>query len=291
MSKTLAATALALGLFAASPAIGQAQPAGVSGYVLPDTECWEFAGADGHPYQIFVSRPVGPPPPGGFPVLYLLDGNAIFAGFAETRRIYDYMKADTGKAIVVGIGYKTDEAYALRRIFDFTGAPPPPPWDAELGKVASGGWDAFLDFLTGPLRKEVARRYPIDRNRQALFGHSLGGLLALHALFTRPNAFHAIIAASPSLFWQDREMQREEHAFAAALAAGRTTRVSRLMVVWGELEETALERWDAEAFAKRMEPLSAFGLRTRSERFAGETHITVPSRSVPSALRFAFAWP
>ncbi|WCM25721.1 alpha/beta hydrolase-fold protein [Sphingomonas sp. QA11] len=291
MSRSLATSALALCLLGASPAFAQTRPPVAPGYVLPDTETWELKGEDGYSYQIFVSRPAGPAPEGGYPVLTVLDGNAMFAGFAETRRMHDYMKADTGKAIVVGVGYKTDKAYDIRRIFDLTGGPPPPPWDVQLGKVPNGGWDTFLDFLTGKLRSELDRRYTINRDRQALYGHSLGGLFAVHALFTRPTAFHALIAASPSLFWHDLEMQKEERAFAAGLQAGNIQKVGRLMVVWGEREDTVLERWDSEAFVKRMEPLSAFGLRTRSEAYAEEVHITVPSRSVTSALRFAFTWP
>lgn len=291
MSRLLATSALALFLLGASPAFARTQPAAATGYVLPDTETWELKGEDGYPYQIFVSKPAGPAPEGGYPVLTVLDGNAMFAGFAETRRMHDYMKADTGKAIVVGVGYKTDKAYDIRRIFDLTGGPPPPPWDIQLGKAPNGDWDRFLDFLTGKLRSELDRRYTINRDRQALYGHSLGGLFAVHALFTRPTAFHALIAASPSLFWHDREMQKEERAFAAGLQAGNIQKVGRLMVVWGEREDTVLERWDAEAFVKRMEPLSAFGLRTRSEAYVDEVHITVPSRSVTSTLRFAFTWP
>lgn len=291
MSRLLATSALVLCLLSASPGFAQMQPSSVPGYVLPDTETWELKGEDGYPYQIFVSRPDGPTPEGGYPVLTVLDGNAMFAGFAETRRMHEYMKADPGKAIVVGVGYKTGKAYDVRRIFDLTGGPPPPPWDAQLGKAPNGGWDKFLDFLTGKLRSELDRRYTINRDRQALYGHSLGGLFAIHALFTRPAAFHALIAASPSLFWHDREMQTEERDFTAGLQAGRIQKVGRLMVVWGEREDTVLERWDAEAFVKRMEPLSAFGLRTRSEAYAEEVHITVPSRSVTSTLRFAFTWP
>lgn len=86
-------------------------------------------------------------------------------------------------------------------------------------------------------------------------------------------------------------MLKEERDFAAGLQSGQITKVSRLMVVAGEREETSVERWEPEAFVKRMEPLSAYGLFTRSEIYVGEGHITVPSRSVTETLRFAFSWP
>src|SRR5687768_12731246 len=105
-------------------------------YVMPDTEAWEIPGADGV-YRIFVSRPKGEPPEGGFPVLYVLDGNAMFAGFAETRRMVEW--TDAGKAIVVGVGYPTDMAYDVRRIDDFTGAPTTSGAYAKFAKEKSGG--------------------------------------------------------------------------------------------------------------------------------------------------------
>lgn len=287
--------AAALVVAASAVAKTSPQPSGSAssgpGYVLPETETFELRGADGYPYQIYVSKPKDAAPTGGFPVLYVLDGNAMFAGFAETRRILSMEKSDVSKSIIVGVGFKTDMPYSERRLYDFTGGPPPPPWDAAFAKIPNGGWDKFLDFLTGPLRTEIGRRYPINAERQALFGHSLGGLLAVHALFTRPTAFHAIIAASPSVFWHNQEMLKEEHDFVARLQSGAIPNVARLMVVCGENEETSLERWDAEALARRMEALSGYGLRTRSEVYIGEGHITVPSRSVTSSLRFAFAWP
>jgi predicted alpha/beta superfamily hydrolase len=287
----IAAAALASAALAA-PAAADPRPdhAAASGYTLPSTETWDIAADSGEIYRIFVSYPATEPPAEGWPVLYVLDGNAIFAGFAETRRMLE--KQDPGKSIVVGVGYPTDKAYDLRRLYDLTAASPPPsPWREQFAQERRGGRDKFIDFLTGRLRTEVGKRYRINRDRQALFGHSLGGLLAVHALYSRPEAFHAIVAASPSLFWNEREMVQEERDFTARLQAGKIAKVSRLMVVAGEHEEVALERWDAEAFAKRMEPLSAHGLRTRSEVYKGEGHMTVPIRAVADTLRFAASWP
>ncbi len=36
----------------------------------------------------------------------------------------------------------------------------------------------------------MERDYPIDRGRQTIFGHSLGGLFVLQVLLTRPDMFH-----------------------------------------------------------------------------------------------------
>jgi predicted alpha/beta superfamily hydrolase len=291
-------TALALGsvafpAMAQSPTTAAAAPTG-SGYVLPDTETWEYKSDDGYPYQIFISKPQGAAPPEGYPVLYVLDANAMFAGFAETRRILSYMNSDLGKTIIVGIGYKTDKAYDVRRIYDFVQdfQKPIMPAQVPLAVYKAGGRDAFAHFILDRLKPELARRYSINANRQALFGHSFGGLFALYLLYSHPTQFHAIIAASPSIWWNDQEIVTEERAFAAKLMQGKIQGpVSSIRVVTGELDETAVENIDAVALARRLEPLSAYGLRSEFEMFKGETHITVPSRSVTSTLRFAFTWP
>ncbi|QDX27528.1 alpha/beta hydrolase [Sphingomonas suaedae] len=280
----------AAALAVATPGWAQQAPAPAAPrYAMPFTATWDMKAAHGDTYRIFVSYPEGEPPEGGFPVLYVTDGNALFAAFAETRRMIGWTKGQ--EMIVVGIGYPTDDAYHVRRIDDFTGAPTTSPAYAKFAKEKNGGWDRFLDFLTVELRGEIGKRYPINAQRQSLFGHSLGGLFAVHTLFTRPSAFHTIIAASPSLFWHEALTLQEERAFTARLREGKGGAVARLMVVSGEREEAILERWDAEAFAKRMEPLSAFGLRVQSQVYKDEGHMTVPVRAISDTLRFALTWP
>lgn len=269
-----------------------------SGYVVPETETWELAAEGSEPYQIFVSRPKGSPPDEGYPVLYVLDGNAYFASFAEARRNEESWRNQPGfnpsiaQSLIVAIGYATDWPFDTRRLYDFT---PPnlaqvPPAQARLAKVRAGGQERFLDFLVNRLRPEVARRYSINPHRQALFGHSLGGLFALHVLYTRPNAFHTIIAASPAQGWNNQAILAEERAFAHRLSQAQVADpMSRILILAGEHEELIVR--DAEALARRLEPLSAFGLRSRFEELHGETHISVPSRAVTTTLRFAFEWP
>jgi predicted alpha/beta superfamily hydrolase len=267
-------------------------PANAPGYVLPDTQTWELKSAEDYPYQIFVSVPKVAPPAEGYQVLYVLDGNAMFAGFAEARRIQEYMTSPIGKTIIVGIGYQTDQAYdTTRRLYDFTQDFKKPLKPAQQ-KLKAGGRDQFAAFILNRLRPEIARRYKVNPERQSLYGHSLGGLFSLYMLFNHPTEFHAIIAASPSTWWNDQGILLEERAFAAKLIEGKLPATpSRIRIVAGDLEETSANVTDSQAMAKRLELLSGYGLRSEFELFKGETHITVPSRSVTSTLRFASTWP
>ena len=177
-------------MLAAAPLAAQDRSGGqppMPGYTMPATQMWDMTSDSGEIYRIFVSYPtVGEAPAEGYPVLYVLDGNAMFAGFAETRRIQEY--EDVGKSIVVGVGYPTDLAYDTRRLNDFTAkmhetrAREP----EAAGAIQDRRTRRLPPFPDRRAAAEIGRRHKINPERQALFGHSLGGLFALHALYTSP---------------------------------------------------------------------------------------------------------
>jgi len=162
----------------------------------------DLVSRSGREYRGFVARPAGPPPPGGFPVLYLLDANATFATVVEAIRLRAPRPEVTGvvPTVVVGIGYPVEGPYdRVRRTLDFT-----PPGSAQPG---TGGADDFLAFLTRELAPEVERSTGADPARRILFGHSLGGFFVLRTLFTAPGAFRGYVAASPSTWWDARALE------------------------------------------------------------------------------------
>ncbi|KAK3364313.1 Alpha/Beta hydrolase protein [Lasiosphaeria hispida] len=127
--------------------------------------------------------------------VYVLDGNAFAttaSEFLKRRKPVDPSQPD---ALVVGIGYPlTDSVYALtQRAIDF-GAPIP-------GEPVPFGADAFLDSIDLHLRPWVRDTvFPgVNFSRDALYGHSSGGLFVTWALINRPDMFDTWIAASPSL--------------------------------------------------------------------------------------------
>lgn len=273
---------------AAQPAAPVQASKAVSGYTMPSTQVWDLASDNGEVYRIFVSLPSeGEPPEDGYPVLYVLDGNAYFGSFAQARWVQEYLPI--GKSIIVGVGYPTDQAYDVRRLNDYTAPlldPPPRQW-RELAKYKSGARKQFLDFMTGRLRTEISRRYRTDPDRHSLFGHSFGGLFALYALYERPQAFHSIVAASPSMEWNEQGMLEDERVFTTQLTSGKITKTSRLMVVVGD-RDTDDDPEPARALVDRLDRLSGYGLRVRMRRYPEEVHVGVPARSVNDVLRFAF---
>lgn len=56
-------------------------------FYIPNTEIWTYSIDETKKYKIFVYIPNIPVPEDGFPVLYLLDGNANFGSYVEAVRL------------------------------------------------------------------------------------------------------------------------------------------------------------------------------------------------------------
>ncbi|QFT84210.1 Ferri-bacillibactin esterase BesA [Halomonas sp. THAF12] len=178
-----------------------AQGATPPGVTLPGSREFTLASAEtGGDYLIQVSLPDAPPPAGGYPVLYLLDGNARLPLVQAARDTLTRRgpNGDGSPWLIVAIGYPDTRRFDLeRRALDYT----PAVAGRDEADDRHGGADAFLDFIESRLKPEIASRFPVDTAREALFGHSYGGLLTVHALMTRPTRFARYIAISPSLWW------------------------------------------------------------------------------------------
>lgn len=168
-------------------------------------------------YQLWIARPTHPAPAAGYPVVWMLDGNAAI-GVLDEKLLTEL---NDGKApLLVAVGYQTPlRIDRSGRTRDYT---PPRPQLAEqkdpLTGDPSGGADAFLDLMRDRMLPAVNAQAPIDRAQQTLWGHSYGGLLTLHALLTRPQQFSFYAPASPSLWWGDGAILKEQDGFAQRLA-------------------------------------------------------------------------
>ncbi len=275
----LALTMLVAGMAAADPV------------TLAGAEQQAMRSKAGHDYRIFIARPEGAPPEKGFPVIYMLDGNASFALAWSVMRMQWNRPGGGGPtpAVIVAIGYPTDAPYEMaRRTVDYTPAMATPPAGAP-----TGGADAFLAFIEDELKPRIAATHPIDPNRQALFGHSYGGLFTLHVLFTRPQAFQRYFAISPSIWWGDGAIKAEE------TKAGPTDAPVTILV--GEYEQklrptdTRPDRTARLAHTRMVDNardmadrLKARGMKVDFEELPDEDHGSIMAVAVAKALRSGF---
>ncbi len=282
---------------------------------MPGTTVFDIAqpGPDAPaPHRVFVYTPPGEAPEAGWPVLYMVDGNAVFATAVDAVRAQaSYPKGtNVTHGMVVAIGYPTDDAYdPLRRSWDLS--PPPgqayPPFHDGGPEVRTGGGEEFLSFIEDALKPMLQARFPIDRSRQTLFGHSFGGLFALYVLFRRPTAFRTWVAASPAIYWEDTVIARSRDAMSAADWRGFAGRV---LLSAGEYESAELApfqrgREDAEARREHLSKIRTLGMAREwageinalagredaasFESYAGENHMSVLPVAVNRAVQAAFA--
>lgn len=302
-----AAPLLATGRGRAQGAATAATPA-----TLPRTTQQDMgAPGGGAPWRIFLQRPAGDPPAGGWPVLYLLDANAVMGIAADIMRVQSGFPLGTGirPAVLVGIGYPTDGAYdSVRRSWDYS--PPPgrtyPPHAPGGPEVRTGGAESFLRFIEDTLKPWVAAQLPVDGANQAIFGHSFGGLFVLHTLFNHPTVFRSWVAASPSIWWEDAVVLRSERRYAGLppdqRPAGRLllsvggyeqhpapfqARVPEAAAMAARAARSRLEDHTRE-LAGRLNALPHPNLTAGFEVYPGETHMSVLPTALNHAIRFAF---
>ena len=173
-------------------------------------------GPAGDQWRILVGLPDVPSPPRGYSVILSLDGQRTFPLFWRHREA----RAPQAPVILFAISYEG----ANRRWRDLTSRSMKPiapilGYRAAPADHLTGGRADFLAMIGDELLPELARRHPLDRSQMTLYGHSLGGLFVLHALFTRPRLFARHVAADPSVWWNAGESQREAAAFAGGVAA------------------------------------------------------------------------
>lgn len=134
------------------------------------------------------------------PVLYMLDGNA--AAMVMDQPLLAELAARKAAPVLVFIGYDNDlRIDSAARTTDYTAWIDRADDEAGTPTVVGGGAYAFQDLIERRIKPEVEKRASIDRQQQALWGHSLGGLFVLSSLYTRPASFQYYVSASPSLWW------------------------------------------------------------------------------------------
>ena len=244
---------------------------------LDGSEQWLMKSAEGRDYRIMVSLPEGDVPyTGGYPVVYLLDGNAYFPAFHAAKRAQKQWR----KAVIVAIGYPSSTPLDFeRRAFDLS-----PPQLPERNDPPQGGQDLFLDFIEQRLMPRVNQRFKVDQDQVSLVGHSFGGMFGIYALFTRPQLFQHVVAISPSLWWRDRYLLEHERAFTKRARAGELDLTHRSLSMWVGDREMPQEIQDVRSLQLRLESLSQYGLRSDFQLEAGEDHMSIPFRVTTRGL-------
>lgn len=277
---------LMAGLFALSTGVPvSAQAAQEHPYVMPGATERLIASSTGDLYRVMVFQPEQPAPAGGYPVLYVLDGDDNFPIAAATAS--RLIRAGSRSGVEPGVIVAIASGDLARRSRDYTPAiegEPVKPGQPGYG-LPTGGADAFLEFIEQQVHPAVTAKLPVNRDRLAIVGHSFGGLFVLHALSAKPKFFSTYIAASPSLWIGDGQLLRE--ARLAPIDPGHKRRlilnIAEREGGSGNVGGTALEN-----AAQLRKILSERGVEVKYRLLSGESHGSSMPPTLTDAVREAF---
>ncbi|KAI1867760.1 uncharacterized protein JN550_006901 [Neoarthrinium moseri] len=212
--------------------------------ILPNIALWNATNNANLTYQIQLSWPLAW---GSRDInatalsMYVLDGNALGMTATEAWRRRLPVDPTTPDSVIVSIGYPiTDSPYSPQRSIDFQPVtpgedPPPVPGVRE-------GSDDFIAFIDGTLRPFVHSQFPNSSfTRDALYGHSFGGMFVIYALLRRPDLFDTFLASSPSLFWNGRYLLNHTRWLDEAQLPVNATKPA-FKFAYGDLEQYPIKR-------------------------------------------------
>jgi hypothetical protein len=206
-----------------------------------------------------------------YPVLYVLDGDGHFHHTTGTANFL----ASSGRIpemIVVAIPNTTD------RTRDLT---PPILKSADAERFPTGGKaDNMLRFISDELMPQIEKDYRTAPYK-VLVGHSFGGLFAVHALVHRPGMFDALLAISPSLWWDEQNLVTQAETY---LKANPDYDATLYMTMGNEGGTMVGGAWKLEAVLEESAPNMSWEFK----RMVEEDHGSVPHRSTYYGLEFIF---
>ena len=188
-------------------------------------------------YLIQVAT-IGDRPANGYPVIYVLDGNAFFAAASSIAQMMHGKPSEQNPKsfMVVGNGYTSGRQFDIpKRTHDYT--PPAETYPVPKGEqVAFGGADYFHAFMADELAPMLDKKFGINPNHRTLIGHSYGGLFGLYVLFARSESFDNYAIASPSIWWNDKSILAHRSGLID------TPNIKNVLITLGEQELTARHR-------------------------------------------------
>ena len=228
-----------------------------------------------------------------YSVVYTLDGSVQFHPLSSMiRYMSSGMNNTFPEMIVVGI-INTNRSKDLTPTKGESILP-----DGRKIPMPSGNGSAFLDFLEKELIPYIENKYPAT-NYRTFLGHSLGGLIVLQALTTRPNLFNNYLAVDASLWWNDATYIKKVDSIMATnqyknkslylAIANNLMQNQTLKEALADTTQASLHLRASFEFANLLDKKDN-GLQTAWKYYEAESHGTVPFKAHYDAFRFFFDW-
>ena len=234
----------------------------------------------GESRTIFIQTPTKMKSTDQYPVLYLLDGESFINLAAGQIQYLSESYKIIPSLIIVGIK-SVDRFKDLTPNHSLTIGDAKPDTNANSPLRTSGGGNKFLQFIKEELFPYIETNYPTAPYR-ILYGHSLGGLLAVHAFVNHPDLFNAYIAISPSFQW-DKEWMLKTSAekLDSKKLAGR-------ILFFSDANEDARFHQNQLSFDSILKKKNIAGLNYKYAFYPNETHISEPVKAFYDGIRHVY---
>lgn len=242
---------------------------------LPDSSFHDLsAGTNNQTYRIFVGgiRP-GQVQSTSRPLIFVLDGNWLFASVYEYLRTLSIFDPSIGAPVIVGIGYPTDDTNTLLRLRGRDLAPKP-------GNIKNV--DQFLTFIMQDVLTFLQSELGIVPGKKILAGHSIGGTFSLFAMGSEKAGIDGYLVSSPpilgtvmeniELYIRNMPITKEAKLF-CSLGADESVKFPHISSGFPRLID-ALEQFAPE------------NLRYRHVIFEDENHSSVTLAAFSRGLRY-----
>jgi predicted alpha/beta superfamily hydrolase len=177
---------------------------------------------------------------------------------------------------LLGVGYGGGyRSRANRRGRDYT------PSRRADEPMENGGAEAFHGFLTDELLPWATDRFEFVAGDLGITGYSLSGLFVLYALLRVRPFFRRGLAASPSIWWDDRKILESVRASPSAPEAP----AARLFLSVGDDDSPSMTG-DLGLFTARLAAAQRRDLVWKEERLPGLDHYS----ALPASFRSGFEW-
>lgn len=236
---------------------------------------------NGQEYRLFFSLPASyEESDQRYPVLYVLDGNGLYALVKQITELVPAPIREIPELIIVGVGYPlpTYAHTAKIRGRDLTFEPFTPQPDDHYPWGETGGAMTFLKTLTEEILPFIEGKYRTNPADRGLIGWSLSGGFAHRAIFLHPGLFSRVVMIDS--FDEEAERLAEQPGCAAP--------VQRLF--FGYASESATPENEAQ-LSRHIEVVNGLGTRAKAHKFEGETHFTVVPAAISRGLREVYAEP
>ncbi|WP_181820644.1 alpha/beta hydrolase [Paracoccus versutus] len=235
----------------------------------------------GRQYEIHVSLPDGfsSGTQRGWPLVVLADGGRAFPHLSCIARKLAREGAIGAEPVIVGLSYAAGESFEVSRRRDYT---------PTSGVVGYGGAAPYQAYIRNVVLPHVEAQFATDPRQRYFWGHSYGGLLGAHILFTQPEMFQTYMLGSPSFWFGDGAIYGFEKSFATQR---RRLDARVLLYVGGE----EIARYDPARRGNTRDMVAGmrqFEAHLRARRYPGLsiTSAVIEGRDHMSAVRPGFEW-